>query len=391
MSLTILPAEILLLIASSLPAQDIAVLRNTHSRLAKSLELALFDSLQRSTSADLCRRGIYVAARRGDKSLLKRLYSQGILEKIGPVPLLCQAVKELSLADPTHAADIIATLISSGVSPNAVNPIGAYMDTPLTLAIQQGNLAIVKVLLSRDDLEINSNARPGSAVRDAIRLDATEAEPSGVLETLVKDHRTNTNVSEWTTGRSLLHYAIQTRSPRAVRVLLANPKTDVNAPASLTGTTPLMFAILEGALSPNGIPPRAKMAREAVLRGEAREEDFVGIEEMEGNEGWVFLSKPMCEIVELLLADRRIEVNARDVAGQTALHMAAGRGQGKVVEMLLRRGGVDLGIGNGCREETALEVARRVGPVGSKIVGMLERVRDGVVGCIYVGGDGAVS
>ena len=133
------------------------------------------------------------------------------------------------------------------------------------------------------------------------------------------------------------------------------------------------------------------MAREAVLRGEAREEDFVGIEEMEGNEGWVFLSKPMCEIVELLLADRRIEVNARDVAGQTALHMAAGRGQGKVVEMLLRRGGVDLGIGNGCREETALEVARRVGPVGSKIVGMLERVRDGVVDCIYVGGGGAVS
>ena len=132
------------------------------------------------------------------------------------------------------------------------------------------------------------------------------------------------------------------------------------------------------------------MAREAVLRGEAREEDFAGIEEMEGNEGWVFLSKPMCEIVELLLADRRIEVNARDVAGQTALHMAAGRGQGKVVEMLLRRGGVDLGIGNGRREETALEVARRVGPVGSKIVEMLERVRDGVVDCIYVGGGGAV-
>jgi len=89
------------------------------------------------------------------------------------------------------------------------------MDTPLTLAIQRGNLAIVKVLLSRDDLEINSDARPGAAIRAAIRLDATEAEPSGVLEALVKDRRTNTSVSEWTTGRSLLHYAIQNRSPRA--------------------------------------------------------------------------------------------------------------------------------------------------------------------------------
>jgi len=389
MRLTTLPTELLLLIASSLPTQDIAVLRNTHPRLTKSLELALFDSLQHNTSADLCRRGIYVAARRGDKPLLARLYSQGILEKIGSVPLLCQAIEDLSLTDRAHAADIIETLISSGVSPNVVNPIGAYMETPLTLAIERGSLAIVKTLLSRDDLEINSDARPGAAIRAAIQLDATKAKPSGVLETLVKDHRTNTNVSEWTTGRSLLHYAIQSRSPRAVRVLLANRGTDVNAPAQLTGTTPLMFAIWEGALSPNGLPLEAKTVREAVLRGEAREEDFAGMGETE-TEGAVFLSKSMFEIVGLLLADRRIEVNARDVAGWTALHMAAQRGQGRVVEMLLRHGGVDLEIGDGCAEGTALEVARMVGPVGSRVVGMLERAGDGVVDYISVGGGSTV-
>jgi len=114
-------------------------------------------------------------------------------------------------------------------------------------------------------------------------------------------------------------------------MLLANYRTEVNAPAPLTGTTPLMFAIQEGALSPNGLPLQAKMAREAVLRGEAREEDFVGMGRTEEEEGvgCVFLSKPMCEIVELLLADRRIEVNARDVAGWTALHIAVQRGSGE--------------------------------------------------------------
>ncbi|KAG0641463.1 hypothetical protein HOY80DRAFT_954180 [Tuber brumale] len=65
------------------------------------------------------------------------------------------------------------------------------------------------------------------------------------------------------------------------------------------------------------------------------------MEEMEG----VFLSNAMCEIVELLLAHRRVEVNARDQSGQTALHMAVQRGQGKVVGILLRHGGMDLGSG----------------------------------------------
>jgi len=43
----------------------------------------------------------------------------------------------------------------------------------------------------------------------------------------------------------------------------------------------------------------------------------------------------------------------------------------------------------GVRGGTALEVARRAGPVGSRLVGMLERVGDGVAHYIYAGGGGA--
>ncbi|KAG0131962.1 ankyrin repeat-containing domain protein [Tuber indicum] len=340
MSLTTLPAELLLHITSNLPTRDIAALSNTHPNLTAALELAIFDSLQHSTSPHLCRWGIYTAARRGDESLLKRLYSKGILQKIGSVPLLCQAIRKIPLMDPTRAASIIATLLSSGISPNAEDPYSAHPESPLIMAIRLGSLDILKVLLSRKDLEINTGPRPGTAVRLAIKLAAREAEPSGVLEALVKDPRTNTNVRKSRAGNSLLHYAIENRSPRAVRALLANPQTDVNSWAPLTKTTPLMFAIWKGTLSWSTISPGASSAREAVLSGKAREEEFAGMKGMEG----AFLSEAMFEIVELLLAHPKVNVNICDRSGRTALHIATRMGQGKVVGMLLRHGAVDIRV-----------------------------------------------
>lgn len=121
-------------------------------------------------------------------------------------------------------------------------------------------------------------------------------------------------------GQTGLVLALQEQSPKAVRTLLRNPATDVNA-LNAVGESPLMMAALKGDLTG---------AQLLIERGAKVDQP-----------GWAPLhyaaSGPEPKLIKLLL-DRGASIDAPSPNGTTALMMAAQYGSEDSVVMLLARG-----------------------------------------------------
>lgn len=121
-------------------------------------------------------------------------------------------------------------------------------------------------------------------------------------------------------GQTGLTIAMQERSLKTARVLLAHPAIDVNL-LNTSGESPLMMAALKGDLD----------GMRAVLERGARID----------LQGWSPLhyaaTGPEADAVKLLL-DRGASIEAKSPNGTTPLMMAAQYGTEDSVELLLRRG-----------------------------------------------------
>ncbi len=121
-------------------------------------------------------------------------------------------------------------------------------------------------------------------------------------------------------GQVGLFLALRDGSPRVVEVLLADPRTLIDA-ANASGETPLMMAALRG---------QTEWAERLLDRGAQL-----------GRSGWSALhyaaSGPGTAVVAMLLA-RGAAIDAPSPNGSTALMMAARYGPEESVDLLLARG-----------------------------------------------------
>jgi serine/threonine-protein phosphatase 6 regulatory ankyrin repeat subunit B len=217
-------------------------------------------------------------------------------------------------------------------------------DSALHLATRAGHTEIVGMLLSRDDLD----------------LDRTNRSPSGPP----------------------LLFPVANKQEDMLRLFLTDPRSDPNA-ANHAGVTALMLAARIGPASVVEILLQSKR-----VDAGARDRDGVAPIQWAARNNRpdvlrLLLAKNACEpdctdftmgstplicaasgghdaVVESLLADRRVNVNARQRDGRTALWMASKAGYYTAVRLLLGADGIDVDLAHN-DGRTPLFVATRKG------------------------------
>jgi hypothetical protein len=159
----------------------------------------------------------------------------------------------------------------------------SYGRTPLSIASENGRLAVVKILLARDNVDVNSTDMDG---RTSLSFAAAKGDEA-VVRLLLTQHHVDVNPED-AKGRTPLSLAAAAGSEEVVRLLLKRDDINVNL-KDTKGRTPLSWA------------------------AEAGSE----------------------EVVRLLLGRCDIDVNSTDAGGQTALLLAVAREHEAVVKLLL--------------------------------------------------------
>jgi ankyrin repeat protein len=227
--------------------------------------------------------------------------------------------------------------------------------TPLLFAARSGDAASVRLLLDA-----------GASVNDAL--------PEGMSALVVAAHSGHTDVATLLVerganpdaadaGYTALHAAVLRSDLTLVKALLerkANPDlrttkgtplrrdtTDYNLPATLIGSTPYMLAArflepeIMKALAAGGADTAltgrdgASSAMLAAGAGSGGNSSRRGIAVIDGGK-----VEPESEVLAAVTTaiDLGADVNATNLAGDTALHVAAGRGLNTVIQLLADRG-----------------------------------------------------
>ena len=168
-----------------------------------------------------------------------------------------------------------------------VNTTDQYKNTPLHFAAHQGHAEVVKLLLGRDDIQVNA-----AGSHDYMPL----------------------------------HFAAQQGHEEVVKLLLGRPEIKVNAAAG-NGVTPLHFAAQNGHI---------KVVELLLSRDDVEVNSTEGISaatplHLAAQNGHV-------EVVKLLLGRPDVKVNATTCHGATPLHLAAQKGHRDVCLCLLTYG-----------------------------------------------------
>ncbi len=276
--------------------------------------------------------------------------------------------------------------------------------TPLLLAIQSSHIHIVRLLLGREDVQINKeNANKVTPVKLAIVEGHTEIfrlllhhKDVDVNHTGL-DHRQPVysihrepplSVAVWVQNitciqlllaqkdidmnrrgfecRTALHMACRRRNRHIAKMLLAHPDTDINAKGQFANSE---YSVLDWALD---IEKDWKFARlllqyEALDRREARK--YIADAAMMGYDDTVDLLLPHADasvfietaqgaymyfkqqraekLVKRLLKRQDIDFNATDDHGRTALHWAALSGSTTMAQILLDDGRIKTNVRDG--------------------------------------------
>ncbi|KAI9772445.1 MAG: hypothetical protein M1840_000648 [Geoglossum simile] len=183
-----------------------------------------------------------------------------------------------------------------GVLKNEYNPDlrDSYGQTPLSWAAQEGHEMVVKLLLAKDGVDINS--------KDSMM------------------------------GLTALSLAAERGHEAVVKLLLGKDGVDINSKDSKRGLTALLLAaergheaVVELLLAKGGVNVDSKGLKMGLTA--------LSLAAMRGHEA----------VVELLLAKDGVDVNSKDSRmGRTALSLAAGGGHEAVVKLLLAKDGVDI-------------------------------------------------
>ncbi len=237
---------------------------------------------------------------------------------LGERPLLkTKKVYDTSLMRAVKAddEDSVRTLLYSHVDANERNYAGV---TPLSVAAEKGNLAIVKLLVNVGGADVNLSSSFGVTPLIA----ASAAGHTDVVKFLI-DNGANSTVSD-NMGKDPLAYAALAENPEMVNILSKKNQTGINLPDS-TGMTPLLHAAQKGyteqakVLLKNGADPNYRIPSSGLSP--------LAAAVAEGHD----------DIVQLLLQKYKADPDIPDAQGRTPLMYAIEHDQDEAVRLLLKQ------------------------------------------------------
>jgi ankyrin repeat protein len=240
-----------------------------------------------------------------------------------------------------------------------------YGRTPLSYAAENGHEAVVKLLLAKDGVRINSKCDS----RQTPLSYAAENGHEAVVKLLLAKDGVDINSKEWFDRRTPLSYAAENGDEAVVKLLLAKDGVDINSKCD-SRRTPLSYAAEDGheavvklLLAKDGVNIHSKddcgrtpllhaaeNGHEAVMRL-LLAKDGVGINSKDSS-GRTPLSHAAENgheaVMRLLLAKDGVGIYSKDIYGRTPLSYAAQNGHETVVKLLLAKDGVSINSKDDC-------------------------------------------
>lgn len=241
---------------------------------------------------------------------------------------------------------IMSERLENGSEPDVKDWSGA---TPLFEAADRGHEDVVRLLMTRENVNPNVRGRYGRTPLMVVVLDGYIA----IVQLLLAYEIVDLNAKDEVSGRSALHHAVpsqliwrsswQSQHLQIMKLLLACDNINVNLKDN-EDQTPLMMAVE----SENEEAVRLLLAHRDIQVNERN------------NAGWTALHlavrRSNAEAVQLLLIHGDIQANVRDDDGWTALHSAAGQGWIEGMRLLLAREDIQVNIRDN-KGSTALHMA----------------------------------
>lgn len=231
----------------------------------------------------------------------------------------------------------------------------------LILAVITNDLAGVREFLADPDIDVNDLLDIGIAPLHYIAV--RKNTDTRILEAFLANNRVNVNIRD-VNGFTPIHHAVLRGSLDNVKVLFASNRVDVNARLTIQTNISKEYLSISSLLEGMTVTPlflalgtrnldmiRAFFAEERVDVNAPGGEFSHGILQHA-----VMLELPV-PIIEEILAEDQVNVNARDEDGDTALFYAATKGLLDMVKVLLANDRVDVNAPGGSFSQTPIQQA----------------------------------
>ena len=287
--------------------------------------------------------------------------------------ILEQGATELHKAVIANDAKLVAALVEQKACDiNAVNKVGG---TALHTAAYNGNVEIIKLLMSEDSLEIGQCASDGDGAtalhiavdwghQDAVKtllahpeidINAKDSSACTPLHTAAANdnveiirilHGHGADIgAQNNNGSTALYIAAGMGKTEAVKFLL--PITNVVTHSRLDGATPLYIAAKNGRV-------------DVVVQILADENIDVNAGSCGYTPLFVAMANGRLDVVELLLRDKNVDPNIKN-SGVYPIHLAVERGYFRIVESLLKHPSIDINAQREGDGATPLHIAAKKG------------------------------
>ncbi|KAJ9651697.1 hypothetical protein H2198_009044 [Neophaeococcomyces mojaviensis] len=213
---------------------------------------------------------------------------------------------------------------------------------PMNAALIKGNASAVRALLT--PCSISEPEGEGSVIRSTLI-------PTQAFEAVLKDLLGNQSEPDFAKARTLLSWATNSKRVHLVKALLATDKIDVNCSIDEFDLTPLLWAVQGSCEGSDEVAEYLVATRKVDLNAT----DHYGRTAL-----IAAAEKGVDRVVKLLIATKNVNLNATDHYGKTALIAAAEKGADRVVELLAATENVNLNATDD-RGRTALIAAAEKG------------------------------
>ncbi|KAG0138604.1 ankyrin repeat-containing domain protein, partial [Tuber indicum] len=252
-------------------------------------------------------------------TLLKVDFRADICDPSGWTPLVYAISRQTK--------DIVHLLLSMPENCACVNGPPLQEESPLIAAIKTGLVDIIGLLLKNNNLLVNSRGPLGyTALEMAISLHSLP-----ILKLLLNDSRVDISSAKGHITTPLMD-AIRQNHIQVVQLMLKNPRLDINA-STLDGHSALHETI-------HSNDPASTMLRMILNNSSLNVNPICHC----GNTPLHTAVLINTEAVEILLRDRRVDINARSFDGGTALHIAVKVRNKDIVSMPLQDPRIKIGI-----------------------------------------------